>query len=75
MQAKERRLAMLVLSRRVGERIVFPGVNASVKILAVNRGSIRLGIEAPQVVVLREELRDTQEPESLDAGPASLSGE
>ncbi|ALH99907.1 carbon storage regulator [Pseudomonas sp. FW306-02-F02-AA] len=38
---------MLVLSRVVGEMISI-GDNISVRILAVNGGNVRFGIEAPQ---------------------------
>jgi carbon storage regulator CsrA len=49
---------MLVLSRRVNERIVFPQINASVQVVSVNPGTVRLGIEAPpEVAVFREEVR------------------
>ncbi|KAA0987681.1 carbon storage regulator CsrA [Pseudomonas sp. ANT_J12] len=40
---------MLVLSRVVGELISI-GDNISVRILAVNGGSVRFGVEAPQDV-------------------------
>ena len=68
---------MLVLSRRVGERIFFPGINAYVKVAAVKSGTVRLSIEAPsEVLVLREELWDTQEPEQrVEDSPVILSGE
>lgn len=50
---------MLVVSRRLKEKIVFPGMNASVQVVAIKSGSVRLGIDAPpEVAVLREELRD-----------------
>jgi carbon storage regulator len=39
--------AMLVLSRVVGEMTSI-GDNISVRILAVNGGSVRFGVEAPQ---------------------------
>ena len=49
---------MLVLSRTPGEKILFPGTGASVEVVAVKSGVVRLGIEAPpEVVVLREELQ------------------
>ncbi len=52
---------MLVLSRRVNEKIVFPGINATVQVVALKPGVVRLGIEAPpEVLVLREEVRDRQ---------------
>jgi carbon storage regulator len=47
---------MLVLSRRIGERIVIDG-QITVKIIEVQGEKVRLGIEAPaDVRVLREEL-------------------
>lgn len=49
---------MLVLSRVVGELISI-GDNISVRILAVNGGSVRFGVEAPQNVnVQRSEVYD-----------------
>jgi carbon storage regulator len=48
---------MLVLSRRVGQRILFPALNVTVRVIAVQGGGVRLGIEAPpEVDILREEL-------------------
>jgi len=50
---------MLVLSRRLKEKLLFPGFNTSVQILDFKGGKVRLGIEAPKnVSVLREELQD-----------------
>ena len=49
---------MLVLTRKVGQS-VFIGDDIQIKILDVQSGRIRIGIDAPiDVVVLREELRD-----------------
>ena len=45
---------MLVLSRKVGERIVI-GDTVVVQVLAVRRGQIRLGISAPASVSIRRE--------------------
>ncbi len=48
---------MLVLSRREGEKIVFPEVGVSIEVLRVKGSTSRLGIEAPVgLTVLREEL-------------------
>lgn len=48
---------MLVLSRRAGDRIIFPDLNISVGILQTNGRNVRVGIEAPpDVAVLRHEL-------------------
>jgi carbon storage regulator CsrA len=50
---------MLVLTRRLNERIVFPTIRAAVEILAVRPGTVRLGIEAPpEVAVNRQEVQD-----------------
>jgi len=59
---------MLVLSRRVNEKIVFPGLQAVVEVLGVKAGAVRLGVTAPpEVLILREELR--QRP--TNAAPAA----
>ncbi|MDY0168175.1 MAG: response regulator [Thermoguttaceae bacterium] len=48
---------MLVLSRREGERIVFPTIGVTLEVLRLNGSTARLGIEAPRSIsVLREEL-------------------
>ncbi len=48
---------MLVLSRRLNQKILFPTINTSVQVVSVKPGVIRLGIEAPpEVLVLREEI-------------------
>jgi carbon storage regulator len=48
---------MLVLSRRVGEAIVLPGLHLTLRVLAVKGGGVRLGIQAPpEVRVFREEV-------------------
>jgi two-component system, OmpR family, response regulator len=49
---------MLVLSRRIQEKVLFPTIPAVVQVIAVKSGVVRLGIEAPpQVPVLREEVQ------------------
>jgi len=48
---------MLVLTRRIGEQIVMPGIGVSITVLESRAGAIRLGISAPaEIVVLRQEL-------------------
>jgi carbon storage regulator len=50
---------MLVLSRKIGESIVIGG-GIVIRVLEVNGGRIRLGVEAPvEVVVRRSELAPT----------------
>jgi carbon storage regulator CsrA len=58
---------MLVLSRRVSEKIVFPGFQAAVQVVGVKGQTVRLGIQAPpEVRVLREEIPDRR----AEWGPA-----
>jgi carbon storage regulator CsrA len=48
---------MLVLSRRLDEKILLPTVPAIIKVISSQAGLVRLGIEAPShVPILREEL-------------------
>ncbi|WP_152052237.1 carbon storage regulator CsrA [Tautonia marina] len=51
---------MLVLSRKLGEKIVI-GENIVVTVVKIDRNQIRLGIEAPNdVPVYREEIAPNQ---------------
>jgi carbon storage regulator len=53
---------MLVLSRKVGERILI-GENIAVTVVRVTGGGVRLGVEAPpNMAVVRQELKDRMEP-------------
>lgn len=48
---------MLVLSRKVGQRILI-GDNISVTVVRVGQGGVRIGVEAPDdLEVVREELK------------------
>ena len=48
---------MLVLSRKVGERL-WIGENISITVVKVSGGGVRIGIEAPaELPVVREELK------------------
>ena len=48
---------MLVLSRKLGERILVPHCDLSVTVVAVDGNTVKLGITAPsEVGVYREEL-------------------
>ncbi len=54
---------MLVLSRRPSEKVVFPGLDASVQVVSVRGSTVRLGVEAPRdVAVVRGELLDPGGP-------------
>lgn len=47
---------MLVLTRKVGQRIMVPGCDMTISVLRVAGNSVRLGISAPlEVTVHREE--------------------
>ena len=66
---------MLVLSRRLNEKIVLPGLGITIQVLDIRRGTVRLGIEAPpDVSVLREELagRPRAEAGPKEAGPCAV---
>jgi carbon storage regulator len=55
---------MLVLSRKVGERLVIKG-GIVIQVLEANGRRVRLGIEAPrEVTVWREEVSPSEEPVS-----------
>jgi carbon storage regulator CsrA len=48
---------MLVLSRRAGQKIVFPTLDATLEIVSLKSGTVRLAITAPrELPILREEL-------------------
>jgi carbon storage regulator CsrA len=48
---------MLVLTRRLNEKIVLPSLNITIQIVDVQKGRVRIGIEAPaNVAIVREEL-------------------
>jgi carbon storage regulator len=57
---------MLVLSRKVGEKIWING-NICITVVEIDRGKIRLGIEAPNdVPIFRQELLiEGEQPASL----------
>ncbi|HEY0982467.1 MULTISPECIES: carbon storage regulator [unclassified Schlesneria] len=46
---------MLVISRKVGEKIVIPGLNAEIEIVAIQGSKIRLGISAPSDVNIQRQ--------------------
>lgn len=68
---------MLVLSRRLNEKILFPSMNIAVQVVSVKPGVVRLGIDAPpEITVLREEVPDrAKEWGQPDSSPAPDSVE
>lgn len=65
---------MLVLSRKQGERIHL-GESIVLTVLGLKGSQVRLGIEAPEdVVILREEIHDQlRETERLEPTPTNTS--
>jgi carbon storage regulator CsrA len=69
---------MLVLSRRLNQKIIFPGIQTSVQIVAVKPSVVRLGIDAPeQVAVYREEVLQKEgfSLENVRSAPLAQSAE
>jgi carbon storage regulator len=63
---------MLVLSRKVGERILI-GDNISVTVVRITGGGVRLGVEAPpDMAVIRQELKGRLDQEEALAYNAPL---
>ncbi len=57
---------MLVLSRKVGERL-WIGDNISITVVKITGGGVRIGIEAPaELPVVREELKQRMENQQRD---------
>ncbi len=55
------RKQMLVLSRKVGERILI-GDNISITVVRIAGGGVRIGVEAPpEMPVIRQELKEQLE--------------
>jgi carbon storage regulator len=50
---------MLVLTRKVGESIVFPHLGIEVTVLGVQSNKVRLGIRAPlDIQIVRQEIME-----------------
>jgi carbon storage regulator len=62
-----REMAMLVLSRKLGEKIII-GENIRITVVKIDRNQIRIGIEAPSdIPVYREEIA----PNRMSVAPRS----
>ncbi|MCC3145220.1 carbon storage regulator CsrA [Halanaerobium sp. Z-7514] len=58
---------MLVLSRKLNEKIIIDG-NIEITVLAVENGSVKLGIKAPkEIEILRKELLEEVKAENKAA--------
>jgi len=61
---------MLVLSRRLNEKLLLPDLHVAVQVVSIRPGQVRLGIDAPpHVQVLRAEIAG-QYPPARSAQPA-----
>jgi carbon storage regulator len=68
---------MIVLSRRLREKIHFPGIDVVVQVVAIQRGRVSLGIDAPPgVTVVRQEAQNLESKgRRAGASPGSRAGE
>jgi carbon storage regulator CsrA len=65
---------MLVLSRRVGEKIVLPSLGVTIEVVNIKPGSARLGITAPpEVTILRAEVPDRTAEWAPELPPAAAA--
>jgi carbon storage regulator len=63
---------MLVLSRKLGEKI-FIGDNICITVVDIDRGKIRLGIEAPRdIAIYRQELLPLKGTEAPAPSPSAV---
>ncbi len=68
---------MLVLSRKVGEKVVVPDCDLTVSVVAIRGNRVRLGIEAPrELAVHREEVlqRDLADAQLVRADETDVAG-
>jgi carbon storage regulator CsrA len=66
---------MLVIARRAQESLVIPCIQATVRVVAIHAGSVRLGVEAPKAVgVYREELYERLVATGQTPAPPTLPG-
>lgn len=71
LHCQERSLAVLVLTRRLRESIVIPGLNVTIRVVAMKGGTVRIGIEAPpDVPIMRGELLEQSEAVAREGRPA-----
>jgi len=64
---------MLVLSRKVGEKILI-GDKIAVTVVRIAPGIVRIGVEAPQdLPIVREEIKDRHRESSPEQAPATRS--
>jgi len=63
---------MLILTRKKDESILI-GKDIKLKIISIEDGKVKVGIEAPKdVEILRKELLDTVEKENISAAESNM---
>ena len=68
-----REMSMLVLSRKLGEKIVI-GENIRITVVKIDRNQIRIGIEAPgDISVFREEIAPQRFAQESRSGEIVMS--
>ena len=66
---------MLVLSRKIGERMVIPDCDLTITVVAVEGGKVKLGFSAPkEVAVFREEVWRQIDEEANALRPGRSAG-
>jgi len=64
---------MLVLSRKVGEKILI-GNDIAVTVVRVAQGMVRIGVEAPrELPIVREEIKNRGKKPAEDQAPVARS--
>jgi carbon storage regulator len=74
---------MLVLTRKVGQQVVFPGCQVTIDVLGVSKNRVRLGIVAPSTTqVHRSEIwqriqseGDTAPEENIECAAETAAGD
>jgi carbon storage regulator len=68
---QQRSAIMLVLSRKVGERLLI-GDEIAITVVKIQGGGVRIGVEAPaSLAIVREELREKLSQQRLSTQDAS----
>src|SRR5262249_34112642 len=66
---------MLVLSRKLGEKIVIPGLDVEIAVVAIKGKAVRLGIAAPaEIAVRRQEVAEQRQVVAAGAVPEDSHG-
>lgn len=64
---------MLILTRKIGEKIII-GDDVVLSVVEINKGVVKLGIEAPKdVAILRQEVYDRVREENIASAKGSVS--